>query len=125
MLDKEQQYKARKRANSETTEVPPTFDFGTIMEPFHVVDIHGIGFDTVKLLHPRPGTFPLKFYAALIPIFGSTSQIVVHEVVNYISLVSPLQLFIVTFEAIADFAVGRTGSGEVSAESRPDQTHRC
>ena len=116
MLDKEQQYKARKRANSETTEVPPTFQ---------VVDIHGIGFDTVKLLHPRPGTFPLKFYAALISIFGSTSQIVVHKVVNYISLVSPLELFIVTFEAIADFAVGRTGSGEVSAECRPDQTHRC
>ena len=78
MLAKERQYKARKRANSETTEVPPTFGFGTMMESFQEIDINGIRFDTVKLFHPRPGTFLLEFYAALILMFGSTSWIVVY-----------------------------------------------
>jgi eukaryotic translation initiation factor 2-alpha kinase 4 len=66
MLAKEQQYKARKRANSECTEVPPTIDFGTMKELFQEIDINGIRFDTVRLFHPRPGTFQFEFTPMII-----------------------------------------------------------
>jgi translation initiation factor 2-alpha kinase 4 len=74
MLAKEQQYKARKRANSESTEVPPTLDFDTIKESFQEVEINGIRFDTVRLFHPRPGKFPFEFRTQVILIFDSTSR---------------------------------------------------
>ena len=55
MLAKEQSHKTRRRANSEATEVPPTFNVEIMKETFHTMEINGIRFDTVKLFHPRPG----------------------------------------------------------------------
>ena len=58
LMAKEQQHKARKRANSEATEVPfmeegdlqvPTEVFG------HEMEINGVRFNAVKLFHPRSG----------------------------------------------------------------------
>ena len=73
LMVKEQQYKARKRANSEATEVPfmgegdfqvPTEVFGQEME------IDGVQFNAVKLFHPRSGktlffSFPFHFIESL------------------------------------------------------------
>jgi translation initiation factor 2-alpha kinase 4 len=62
MLAKELQYKARKRANSEATEVPASSasgygDVDTLTESFHEMDLgNGVHFNTVKLFHPRTGT---------------------------------------------------------------------
>ena len=54
LLAREQQYRARKRANSEATETPMSGD--TMTESFpHAVEINGVSFDTVKLFHPRQG----------------------------------------------------------------------
>ena len=80
MLAKEQQYKSRKRANSETTEVPPTFDCDsdTMKEAFQHIDINGIRFDTVRLFHPRPGTFPFESLAQVISMFDSPPRIGVY-----------------------------------------------
>ena len=58
LMAKEQQYKARKRANSESTEVPfmGEGDFQVPTEVFgHEMEIDGIRFNTVKLFHPRSG----------------------------------------------------------------------
>ena len=60
MLAKEQRHKARRRANSESTEVPPTFRVDTMMETFQEMEMNGIRFDTVKLFHPRPGMLLLS-----------------------------------------------------------------
>jgi translation initiation factor 2-alpha kinase 4 len=103
MLAKEQQYKARKRANSESTEVPPTFNFDTMKESFQEIDINGIRFDTVKLFHPRPGRFPFEFHVQLVLISKCSTVALglvymAEPVVDDISLVSPLELFVVTFE---------------------------
>jgi len=55
LLAREQQYRARKRANSEATETPMSGD--TMTESFpHAVEINGVSFDTVKLFHPRQGS---------------------------------------------------------------------
>ena len=78
MLAKEQKYKSRKRANSETTEVPPTFYYDTMKESFQDIDINGIRFDTVRLFHPRPGTFPFEFQAQSVSMSDSSSRIVVY-----------------------------------------------
>ena len=54
LLEREQQYTQRKRANSETTEVPWLGD--TPLETFsHDIVIDGVRFNTVKLFHPRRG----------------------------------------------------------------------
>lgn len=54
LLAREQQYKARKRANSEATEMPMSGD--TMTESFpQEVNINGVTFNTVKLFHPRAG----------------------------------------------------------------------
>ena len=58
LMAKEQQYKARKRANSEATEVPfiGEGDFQVPTEVFgHEMDIDGVRFNAVKLFHPRSG----------------------------------------------------------------------
>lgn len=55
MRMKEQQHKARRRANSEATEVPPIFSADTMTEAFQEMEMNGIRFNTVKLFHPRPG----------------------------------------------------------------------
>jgi len=78
MLAKEKQHKSRKRANSESTEVPSTFDFDTMKETFQDIDINGIRFDTVRLFHPRPGTFPFESLAKVISMFGSPPRIGVY-----------------------------------------------
>lgn len=78
ILAREQKYKARKRANSESTEVPPTFEFDAMKESFHKIEINGMSFDTVKLFHPRPGMFTSEFHVQLISIFNSASWIGVH-----------------------------------------------
>ena len=53
-LARQQQYKTRKRANSETTEVP--FMSDTPLETFNRdIVIEGARFNTVKLFHPRRG----------------------------------------------------------------------
>lgn len=57
---KEQQYRARKRANSEATEVPASWD--TLTETFHEeIDVNGVRFNTVKIFYPRTGVSP-RFY---------------------------------------------------------------
>jgi eukaryotic translation initiation factor 2-alpha kinase 4 len=58
LMAKEQQYKARKRANSESTEVPfmGEGDFQVPTEVFnHEMEIDGVRFNAVKLFHPRSG----------------------------------------------------------------------
>jgi translation initiation factor 2-alpha kinase 4 len=60
LMAKEQQYKARKRANSEATEVPfmGEGDFQVPTEVFaHEMEIDGVRFNAVKLFHPRSGKF--------------------------------------------------------------------
>jgi eukaryotic translation initiation factor 2-alpha kinase 4 len=63
-MAKEQQYKARKRANSESTEVPymAEGDFQVPTEVFaHEMEINGARFNAVKLFHPRGGKIPPPF----------------------------------------------------------------
>jgi len=56
LMVKEQQHKARKRANSEATEVPFMGDGDLPTEMFgHEMDINGVQFNAVKLFHPRSG----------------------------------------------------------------------
>jgi len=53
MLAKELQYKARKHTNSETTEVP-----ASSASAYGEMDLgNGVYFNTVKLFHPRTGTW--------------------------------------------------------------------
>ena len=69
LMAKEQQYKARKRANSESTEVPfmGEGDFQVPTEVFgHEMEMDGVRFNAVKLFHPRSGmvssySFPFLF----------------------------------------------------------------
>jgi len=67
LIAKEQQYKARKRANSESTEVPfvGDEDFQVPSEAFgHEMEINGVRFNAVKLFYPRSGKFlPLLFFS--------------------------------------------------------------
>ena len=77
LMAKEQQHKARKRANSEATEVPfmeegdlqvPTEVFG------HEMEINGVRFNAVKLFHPRSGkiTPPPLFLFPFSPIHADS-----------------------------------------------------
>ncbi len=68
MLAKEQRHKARRRANSESTEVPPTFSVDTMMETFQEMEMNGIRFDTVKLFHPRPGMLLFIMFFSLLKL---------------------------------------------------------
>ncbi|KAF9527861.1 other/PEK/GCN2 protein kinase [Crepidotus variabilis] len=85
LMAKEQQFKARRRANSESTEVPPTFNAESITESFQDMDMNGVKFNTVKLFHPRPVSLGLVYMA--------------EPVVDDITTVTPLELFVVTFES--------------------------
>ncbi|KAG6898698.1 hypothetical protein C0993_005051 [Termitomyces sp. T159_Od127] len=60
LAERELQYKARKRANSESTMIPSSGD--TMTESFpHNVEVDGVTFNTVRLFHPRQGTSPSLF----------------------------------------------------------------
>ncbi|KAF5320234.1 hypothetical protein D9611_011377 [Ephemerocybe angulata] len=83
-LAREQQYKSRKRANSETTEVP--FMSDTPLETFgHEILIEGVHFNTVKLFHPRKSGLETIYLAE--PVCEDLKQIM------------PLELHIYTFES--------------------------
>lgn len=57
-LAREREHKARKRANSEATEVPVSSEYPT--ESFaEEIEFQGIHFDTVKYFHPRNGILSL------------------------------------------------------------------
>ena len=107
LMIKEQQYKSRKRANSEATEVPSIAegDFQVATEVFgHEMEINGVRFNAVKLFHPRSGNFfslsPSLFFslnhstqAGLGIVY--TADPIVDEIVS----TSPLELYVVTFES--------------------------
>ncbi|KAF8148631.1 kinase-like domain-containing protein [Crassisporium funariophilum] len=86
LLAKEQQYKARKRANSESTEVPPGGDGETPTENFgKEMEINGVRFNTVRLFHPRSACLGMVYMA--------------DPVVDDMSATKPLELYVVTFES--------------------------
>lgn len=60
-MAKEMQYKAaRRRAQSDATEVPSAGD--TLTESFPVVvELRGIRFNVVKMFHPRRGMYIANF----------------------------------------------------------------
>ena len=86
LMAKEQQYKARKRANSEATEVPfmGELDFQVPTEVFsHEMEIDGVRFNAVKLFHPRSGkifffSFPFLFVERL-SLYSSWSRDSLHS----------------------------------------------
>ncbi|KAJ7121645.1 hypothetical protein C8R44DRAFT_622641 [Mycena epipterygia] len=81
-LVKEQQYMARKRANSEATEVPVGVDMPT--ESFNEeVIVDGVCFQAVKILHPQAERLGTSYTADPICDDVNTSL--------------PLQLYVVTF----------------------------
>ncbi|KAH9487410.1 eIF-2-alpha kinase GCN2 [Psilocybe cubensis] len=84
MMAKEQQYKARKRANSEATEVPATVEIDTPTETFRDMEINGVKFNTVRVFHPRVSHLGLVYMA--------------DPVVDDFSTATPLELYVVTFE---------------------------
>lgn len=60
-LAREQEYKARRRANSAATEVPMSSEYPT--ETFtEEIEFQGIRFDTVKYFHPRNGIHSWFFF---------------------------------------------------------------
>lgn len=77
-MAKEQQYKTRKRANSETTEVPQMFDVDTPTERFHDMEMNGVKFNSVKLFHPRSGKPLCAVISTHFDDFSSMSRIDVH-----------------------------------------------
>ena len=107
LMAKEQQFKARKRANSESTEVPfmgedlrvPTEVFG------HEMEVNGAQFNAVKLFHPRSGKFSLFFFFLPLLFINSFSQAglgivyTADPIVDEIVSMSPLELYVVTFES--------------------------
>lgn len=75
LAERELQYKARKRANSESTMIPYPGD--TMTESFpHNVEVDGVTFNTVRLFHPRQGMYPLLFHLSLLVLicFKSPSE---------------------------------------------------
>lgn len=84
LMAKEQQHKARKRANSEATEVPfmEEGDFQFPTEVFgHEMEIDGLRFNAVRLFHPRSGKFfPLSFpFLFVEPFYSSLSRDSLHS----------------------------------------------
>ncbi|KAJ6593628.1 kinase-like domain-containing protein [Mycena capillaripes] len=81
-LAKEREYKARKRASSEATEVP--FDGDTPTESFNeVVVVDGVQFHAVKIFHPRPDRLGTCYIA--------------DPICDDVNASLPLQLYVVTF----------------------------
>lgn len=72
MLAKEMQYKAaRRRAQSDATEVPSSGD--TLTESFpNEIEFRGVRFNAVKMFHPRKGRF--SFASVLSRIFTSSRK---------------------------------------------------
>ena len=80
LMAKEQQYKARKRANSESTEVPFMGEGGDFQVPTevfdHEMDIDGVRFNAVKLFHPRSGKYlfpPFLLFSLILSLFKLVS----------------------------------------------------
>ncbi|KAJ7760657.1 kinase-like domain-containing protein [Mycena maculata] len=81
-LAKERQYKARKRANSEATEVPVGGDTPT--ESFsEAVVVDGVQFHTVRIFHPQPERLGTRYTA--------------DPVCDDVHASLPLQLYVVPF----------------------------
>ncbi|KAJ4467716.1 kinase-like domain-containing protein [Lentinula edodes] len=80
---REREYKARKRASSEATEVPMTNEYPT--ESFaDEIEFQGIRFDTVKYFHPRIECLGVTYAA--------------DPVCEDVNATLPLQLHVVTFD---------------------------
>jgi translation initiation factor 2-alpha kinase 4 len=81
-LAKEREYKARKRANSEATEVPVGGDTPTesFSEP---VVVDGVQFHTVRTFHPQPECLGTCYTA--------------DPICDDVNVSLPLQLYVVTF----------------------------
>ncbi|KAJ2913179.1 hypothetical protein MD484_g7237, partial [Candolleomyces efflorescens] len=83
-LAREQQYKSRKRANSETTEVP--FMSDTPLETFsRDIVIEGARFNTVKLFHPRRVNLEIIYLA--------------EPVCDDLQHIAPLELHLYSFDS--------------------------
>jgi len=100
-MAKEQQYKTRKRANSETTEVPQMFDVDTPTERFHDMEMNGVKFNSVKLFHPRSGKPLCALISTHLMIFPACLGLMymAEPVVDDITSVTPLELLVISFEA--------------------------
>ncbi|KAF8880897.1 hypothetical protein CPB84DRAFT_1817292 [Gymnopilus junonius] len=103
MLAREQQYKARKRANSEATEVPDDLweterrmedvsggmGMGMVVptptETFDEMEINGVKFSSVKVFQPRVAHLGLVYMA--------------EPIMDDITATTPLELHVVTFES--------------------------
>ncbi|KAJ6576175.1 hypothetical protein DFH09DRAFT_1454036, partial [Mycena vulgaris] len=81
-LVKEQQYRARQRANSEATEVPVGGDMPSEAFSEEVI-VDGVRFHAVKILHPQPGRLGTLYTA--------------DPVVDDVNTSLPLQLYVVSF----------------------------
>ncbi|KAJ7432513.1 kinase-like domain-containing protein [Mycena galericulata] len=81
-LAKERQYKARKRANSEATEVPVGGDTPTeaFSEP---IDVDGVQFHAVRIFHPQPERLGTRYTA--------------DPICDDVNASLPLQLYVVAF----------------------------
>ncbi|KAF5357565.1 hypothetical protein D9757_013020 [Collybiopsis confluens] len=80
---REREYKARKRANSEATEVPMSTEYPT--ETFSAeVEFHGVYFDTVKYFHPRNECLGVTYAA--------------DPLCDDVNATLPLELHVVTFD---------------------------
>ncbi|KAJ6607583.1 kinase-like domain-containing protein [Mycena sp. CBHHK59/15] len=83
-LEKEKQYRARKRANSEATEVPIGGDTPT--ESFsELIEVNGTLFNTVKIFHPRPECLGTIYMA--------------DPICDDVNTTLPLQLYVVAFDS--------------------------
>ncbi|KAG6906507.1 hypothetical protein DXG01_013561 [Tephrocybe rancida] len=82
LAERELQYKARKRANSEATMIPSSGD--TMTETFaHDVEVNGVTFNTVRLFQPRQESLGTVYMA--------------DPICDDINTALPLELYIVNF----------------------------
>ncbi|KAF8060720.1 kinase-like domain-containing protein [Lyophyllum atratum] len=81
---REQLYKARKRANSESTEIPTSADTMTELFPQNVV-VNGVTFNTVRLFHPRQESLGTVYLA--------------DPICDDINTTLPLELYVVNFHS--------------------------
>lgn len=118
-LAKERQYKARKRANSEATEVPGSADTST--ESFgQEMEMDGVRFNTVKIFHPRRGkttlslfTLTVNSYVTVQDCLGTTY--LADPVCDDVNVTLPLELSVITF----DSHYYTTSQGEDGADMLP------
>ncbi|KAG6864912.1 hypothetical protein C0991_006441 [Blastosporella zonata] len=82
LAERQLQYRARKRANSESTMIPSSGD--TMTESFpHDVEVNGVTFNTVRLFHPRQESLGTVYMA--------------DPICDDINTTLPLELYIVNF----------------------------